>query len=295
MAHLPSLQTLRAFEAAGRLASYTKAATELGLTHSAVSHRIRELEQRVGKPLFRRDGNTMVLTSAGAELLVQVRQGLSLLEQAFTPPGRQAGGTNAVVVSAVPSLASTWLFERLADFRESHPDVELSLRVSEELADFQRDGVDLGVRLGLGGWPNLNVERLFDEVLCPVCTKAYRDRVGLETPADLAKAVLLRNAWTPWAQWFKAVGLDWPEPSTGPSFDDAILLLRAAMRGDGVALARTRLAGDEVRKGTLVHPFDKSVTDEFSYWVVWPVRRALRPGAAAFRTWILAQAARERG
>ncbi|MES1197247.1 MAG: LysR substrate-binding domain-containing protein [Pseudomonadota bacterium] len=292
MAHLPSLQTLRAFEAAGRLKSYSKAAAELGLTHGAVSHRMRELEEQLGRPLFVRQGNAMVLTIAGAELLAQVRQGLSLLEQAFAtcPPG----DVQQLVVTAVPSLASSWLFERLPNFRDAHPEIELSLRVSEALADFNKDGVDIGVRLGLGGWPGLHASKLFDEQLCPVCTPDYRDRFKLHEPSDLKNAVLLRNTWTPWAQWFKAVGLDWPEPSVGPSFDDAILLMRAAQRGDGVALARRRLAADEVRKGNLVHPFAHSVEDEFAYWVVWPLRGRLRASAAAFRDWILAQAEAER-
>jgi len=295
MSHLPSLQTLRAFEAAGRLQSYSKAAQELGLTHGAVSHRIRELEDRMGKPLFQRVGNIMVTTNAGAELLAQVRQGLSLLEQAFAPgTARAEAAMQQVTITAVPSLASTWLFARLTNFREIHPDIDVSLRVSEALADFKRDGVDVGVRLGLGGWPGLDAVKLFGEELAPVCTPEYAERVGLKTPGDLRNATLLRNTWTPWAQWFQAAGLDWPEPSAGPAFDDALLLLRAAQRGDGVALARTWLAVDEVQRGELIRPFDVSVDDPFAYWVVWPSRGKLRPCAAAFRDWIIAQAEEER-
>lgn len=294
MAHLPSLQTLRAFEAAGRLQSYSKAAEELGLTHGAVSHRIRELEQRRGKPLFRRTGNTMLLTEDGAALLSQVRQGLSLLEQAFETP-RQAGAKIAqqVVVTTVPSLAGTWLVARLARFRAAHPDVEVTLRVSEALADFKRDGIDVGIRLGMGGWPGLNATKLFDEALSPICTPDYLARLKIKTPDDLSRATLLRNPWTPWARWFNAAGLDWPEPASGPSFDDATLLLRTAMQGDGVALARHWLAIEEVRAGRLVYPFPISVKDEFAYWVVWPVGRSQRPGASAFRDWLVAEAAAE--
>lgn len=294
MAQIPSLQTLRAFAAAGRLQSYSKAAEELGLTHGAVSHRIRELEERLGKQLFRRTGNAMLLTSAGQELEVQVRQALSLLEQAFpdhTP--RLAQPSRPVVITAVPSLASTWLFARLGEFRAEHPDIDIALRVSEALSDFKREGIDLGVRLGAGGWSGLNAVKLFDEALTPVCTPEYRDRMRLEKPADLKRATLLRNVWSPWARWFKAAGLDWPEPTTGPSFDDSPLLLRAAMQGDGVALARHWLAVDELRGGRLVFPFDIAVQDDFAYWLISPTRGVRYEPAEIFRAWLAARAAAE--
>lgn len=294
MSHLPSLQTLRAFAAAGRLKSYSKAAEELGLTHGAVSHRIRELEQRLGVTLFRREGNTMVLTPAGQKLEAQVRQGLSLLEQAFAPaPTRLSQAKRHIVVTAVPSLASTWLLARLGEYRAENPDIDIELRVSEALNDYKKEGIDLGVRLGLGGWPGLHAQRLFDEALMPICTPAYRDRLDLVEPTDLQRATLLRNPWTPWARWFRAVGLNWPEPSTGPMFDDSTLLLRTALQGDGVVLGRHWLAVDELRAGRLVALFDLAVRDDFSYWLVWPTGRAAHPEAARFRDWLADKAAAE--
>jgi len=295
VSHLPSLQTLRAFEAAGRWQSYSKAAEELGLTHGAVSHRIRDLEERLGQPLFRRSGNTMVLTSEGQRLIVQVRQGLSLLDQAFIAPassGRK-GLRPRVVITGVPSLASTWLFARLAEYRAARPELDVEMRVSEALSDYRREGIDLGVRLGLGGWANLNAVKLFDEALTPVCTPQYRDRLGLERPSDLKRATLLRNAYTPWARWFRAVGLDWPEPASGPMFDDSPLLLRAALEGDGVALGRHWLAVDELRAGRLVSPFELAVRDDFSYWLAWPASRSTNPEAGRLREWLQAKAAAE--
>lgn len=294
MSHLPSLQTLRALEAAGRLKSYSKAAEELGLTHGAVSHRIRELEQQLGVTLFQRVGNSMQLTGAGQKLDAQVRQGLSLLEQAFVPPRAASKKKRAhIVVTSVPSLASTWLFARLADFRKEHPDIDIELRVSESLNDYKKEGIDVGLRLGTGGWAGLNGVKLFDEVLTPVCTAEYRDRFNLREPADLARATLLRNPWTPWARWFRAVGLDWPEPSSGPMFDDSPLMLRTAVDGHGVALGRQWLAIDELRAGRLVAPFDLAIRDDFAYWLVWPTGRTVNPDAARFREWLEAQAAAE--
>ena len=295
MAQIPSLQTLRAFEAAGRLQSYSKAAEELGLTHGAVSHRIRELEERLGKQLFRRAGNTMLLTSDGQALEVQVRQALSLLEQAFTSPNRKsaAAAQRPIVVTSVPSLASTWLFARLSEFRAARPDIDIALRVSETLNDYKKDGIDLGLRLGSGGWPGLNAIKLFDEALTPVCTPEFLERHQLKAPADLARVTLFRNTWTPWARWFKAAGLNWPEPTTGPSFDDSPLMLRATMEGNGVALARHWLAVDELRAGRLVAPFDLAVQDDFAYWLAWPTRVQVHPHAEVFRTWLMERAAAE--
>ncbi|MGQ0532851.1 MAG: transcriptional regulator GcvA [Caulobacteraceae bacterium] len=290
---LPSLQTLRAFEAAARLKSYSKAADELGLTHGAVSHRIRELEQRLGVILFRRAGNTMQLTSEGQQLEAQVRQGLSILEQAFPSKRPSTKLQRHIVVSSVPSIASTWLFARMAKFRTENPEIDIDLRVSETLNDYRKEGIDLGVRLGRGGWTGLNAVKLFDEALTPICTPDYRNRFELHTPADLTRAIMLRNPWTPWARWFSAAGLPWPEPATGPKFDDALLLLRAALDGQGVALGRQWLAIDELRAGRLVTPFDIAVRDDFAYWLVWPTGRNLRPDAARFRDWIEAQAAAE--
>jgi LysR family glycine cleavage system transcriptional activator len=295
MGHLPSLQTLRAFAAAARLRSYSKAAQELGLTHGAVSHRIRELEEQQGVALFRRTGNAMVPTTEGLQLLGKVTQGLSLLEEAFgaLPAPSAKAKRRHIVVSSVPSLASTWLFKRLAEFRELHPDVDVELRVSERLSDYKKEAIDVGIRLGLGGWPGLNGVRLFEEALSPVCSPEYRDRLNLRTPADLARATLLRNVWTPWVRWFRAAGLDWPEPESGPKFDDSPLMLRAALNGQGVALGRHWLAVDEIRAGRLVTPFGIALRDDFQYWLVWPTGRSTNADATLFRAWLQAQAENE--
>lgn len=294
MSQLPSLQTLRAFEAAGRLKSYTKAADELGLTHGAVSHRIRELEQRLGVTLFKRVGNAMHLTPAGQKLEAQVRQGLSVLEQAFAGPRATAAKSSRhIVVSSVPSLAATWLFTRLGEYRALEPEIDVELRVSETLSDYKKEGIDIGVRLGLGGWPGLHAQKLFDEAMTPVCTPAYRDKLKLRKPEDLQRATLLRNPWTPWSRWFRAMSFDWPEPTVGPKFDDATLLLRAALDHQGVALGRQWLAIDELRAGRLVAPFDAAVRDDFAYWLVWPTGRNPTPETARFRDWLLQRAAAE--
>ena len=294
MSQIPSLQTLLAFDAAARLRSYTKAGEELGLTHSAISHRIRDLEERLGKRLFQREGNSMQMTPDGQKLAVLVRQALSLLDRAFPDPKLANAEARPVIVTSVSILASTWLYSRLSEFRRAHPEIDVELRVSNALDDYRKDHIDLGVRLGAGGWPGFNAVKLFDEALTPVCTAEYRDRLELREPADLARATLLRNDATPWARWFRAAGLDWPEPRKGPAFNDPLLLLRAAFEGEGVALARHWLAVDGIRQGLLVFPFDIEVPDLFSYWLVWPTRGTLHPAAETLRDWLIARAADER-
>ncbi len=296
MAHLPSLQTLRAFEAAARLNSYSKAAEELGLTHGAVSHRIRELEDMQGVALFRRAGNNMIPTTEGLQLLGKVRQGLSVLEQAFAVPRAPAAShaRRHVTIASAPSIGATWLFKRLAEFRAEHPGIDIDMRVSDGLSDYKKEKIDLGIRLGLGGWAGLNSTHMFNEAISPVCTPAYRDSLGLRTPDDLARAVLLRNVWTPWVYWFNAAGLDWPEPASGSMFDNSPLMLSAALDSQGVALGRHWLVVDELRAGRLVTPFDVSVRDDFQYWLAWPAGRSANADAVLLRDWLTAKAAAEK-
>lgn len=268
MGHLPSIQTLRAFEAAGRLRSYSRAAEELGLTHGAISHRIRELEARMGERLFEREGNSMRPTPAGQELLASVRNGLRLLERAFEP--RRASPARPLVASVLPVLASCWLVPRLTGFRARHPDIEVELRVTTELARFGRDGVDVALRYGPGGWPGVQSRRLGDEIVFPVCSPDYARRLSIERPEDLARCLLLRTPWQPWSPWFQAAGLAWDEPSDGPLYPDSSLLLRAAMAGEGVALSRRLLMADDLAAGRLCRLFDIAIDDPNAYFLVWP-------------------------
>src|SRR5262249_42058739 len=150
------------------------------------------------------------------------------------------------VVSAVPILAQTWLFARMREFEEAHPEIDIALQVSERVVDLEKDGVDLGIRLGAGGWPGVNQAKLFDDELSPACTPEYREALGLKCPQDLQRARLMRNPWSPWSRWFKAAGLDWPEPSTGSTIDDSLVMLRAAAHGDCIVLARHWLVIDEL-------------------------------------------------
>jgi LysR family transcriptional regulator, glycine cleavage system transcriptional activator len=283
MGQLPSIQTLRAFDAAGRHQSYSRAADELGLTHGAISHRIRELETRTGERLFERRGNRMVPTPEGHRLLAHVRHALALLGNAFSP---DAPATQRLTISLLPSVAARWLSPRLAGFRAAQPKVKLELRTEVDLADFRGDDVDGAIRFGPGGWPGVQATRIAGELLFPVCSPAYLACHPLDRPADLAEATLLRNSWQPWAPWFGAAQVDLSEPATGTLYADSDLLLEAAAAGEGVALGRGILAAAELRAGRLVRPFDLAIEDTYAYYLVSPQASHGKPALAAFANWL---------
>jgi LysR family glycine cleavage system transcriptional activator len=265
---IPSLQTLRAFEAAGRHCSYSKAGEELGLTHSAVSHRIRDLETLTGRRLFERRGNAMAPTRDGQRLLAQVRNALGLLESIFADsPG--AKGRQRVTLSVFPAFASRWLAHRLGALRAAHPEIELALTISSDVVPLG-DGVDCAVRYGPGGWPETQSRLLSDEILFPVASPACIAEARPAAPADLLSSVLLRYPWHSWAAWFRAAGVSAGEPTEGPEFPDSSLLVEAAVAGEGFALSRGLAAAEALRSGALVRPFDVAIPDKYSYYFVSP-------------------------
>jgi len=284
MNHLPSLQTLRALDAAARHGSYSAAAEELGLTHGAISHRIRELEQHLHVQLFRRAGRTMAPTKEAVALLAQVREGLAVLTRAFPKPA--ARGEASVTISVHPSLATRWLVKRLGSFMLEYPHIALSVLSTADVADFLTAEVDVAIRYGDGGWPGATSERLAGETRFPVCTAAYRDTHALHAPADLARARLLRHSWQPWADWLRAAGLDLKEPTSGLTLSDSSMLVEAALAGQGVALARRRFAMDDITAGRLVRPFDIEVEDGYAYYLVWREGTTLSAPATIFREWL---------
>lgn len=295
--HLPPLQALRAFEAAARHLSYSRAAEELSLTHGAISHHIARLEQELGGVrLFIRDGQRMILTEAGQVLVMEVREGLQRLAEAFNnsrarPRPRYASRT--LTVSVLPSLAARWLVPRLYRFQAAHPDMDIAIRPSAELAALDgRDGIDLAIRYGPGNWPGLHSLKLMKSFVFPVCSPELLTRTPLRSPADLMNVTLLRNPRQKWRPWFLAAGIDLPEPSQGPVYDDAGLLLQAAVAGQGVALARSVLAADDLAAARLVRVYDVQVEDNYGWFMVW--REPLlcdRDDLDAFQHWLAMEAA----
>ena len=264
--HIPPLQTLRALEAAGRLQSYSRAGEELGLTHGAVSRRLRDLAELTGKTLFERRGNDMVPTAEGTRLIEQVRNALGLLESIF--PSSATATRRRLTISTFPALAR-WLVPRIASLRVLHPDLDLKLDVSPHAVELGH-GIDAAVRYGAGSWPSSESRLLVRETLFPVCSPAYLAAHPLNQPADLLKCNLLRHPWHSWAAWFREAGVSSREPTDGPEYSDSSVLIEAGIAGEGVALARGLGVADSLRARSLVRPFAISIADERAYFFVRP-------------------------
>lgn len=293
---LPSLNALRAFEAASRHGSLTKAARELNVTPAAVSHQIKALEADVGGSLMTRSGNEFRLSPAAQSALPPLRAAFDHLAEAARRL-RADESRYILTVSVGPTFASSFLVRRLAGFRELFPDIDVRLDTTDTLADFLRDGVDVGIRFGKGDYPGLHSVRLFDDEVFPVCSPSLIESAGpLETPDDLAHHTLLHTEWTPstgetfdWQSWLLAAGAEGVDYSRGPRFTHSNLALQAAMEGQGVALGGDSLASDDLKSGRLIRPFKVALSMGFAYHLVCPEEAAGIPKVAAFRRWLLAE------
>jgi LysR family glycine cleavage system transcriptional activator len=286
---LPPVHALAAFEAAARHGSFAVAAEELCITPSALSHRIRLLEEFVGERLFIRDGRSVSLSEFGRRYLEVVRTALRTLTD-FPLPHKSAPVQLRVKVTLPPTFARYLLVPRLADFTSRHPDVVVEMFLSVPLYDLSLAESDVEVRFGVGNYPDTVTEKLFEEPAFPVASPRYLEQIGgLTTPADLQKATLLRSALEPWQPWFEAAGLDWPEPSSGLRADDLGLLLEAVRHGHGVALTRKHFAQELIARGEVVPLFDVSLmTPPHAYYLVYEQSVRERPEVIAFMDWLLA-------
>ena len=290
---LPPMQALRAFEAAAREQSLTRAAAALHLTHGAISHQIKALEADLGVRLVERAGRGIRLTDEGDRFARRVRAALAELVAAVQEIADRSN-PRQLRISVTPSFAARWLLPRMARFTVAHPDIDLDVRASSALVDFQRDNSDAAVRYGLGGWPGVVSEHLLDESFLPVCSPRLAGGKLPKQPADLAHFTLLRADDESWQPWFEAAGLAWPEPSRGPIFNDDAHLMQAAIEGQGIALARTSLLGNDVRNGLLVRLFDIDVPSARGYYLVYPPRLAAATRVLVFRKWLHAEVARDK-
>lgn len=262
----PLIQTLRAFEAAARLQSFSRAAEELGLTHGAVSHRIRDIEERLGATMFERRGNGMEPTAAARQVLPVIRQSLALIASAFPVPAED--GQQVLRIGVLPSFAAHWLVPRLQNFHAAHPGIAVTLDARLEVSRIGPRGVDAAIRYGSGRWPGLLVERLIGDTLFPACSPDYQARMGIERADDLARCHLLRNSWHAWTPWFQKAGLTLAEPSDSVPFDDAGLMLDAVMAGHGVGLVRRIIAHDALESDRLTRLSPIEVPFEGAYHFV---------------------------
>jgi LysR family transcriptional regulator, glycine cleavage system transcriptional activator len=283
---LPSLNAVRAFEAAARLQSFSRAADELSVTQSAVSRQIQKLEAELGQPLFARNGPHLKLTDRGREYYGVVQQGLGVIKRGTERLFRHSAPV--LTITATPSVITNWLVPRMADFERRHAGTSLHLNSSTAMVDFAvSPNIDIGIRFGKGRWPNVAADLLVDDVIFPVCRADVARR--LEQPSDLLREQLLTESpsWDLWADWFAAAGIAHSPPRPVRLSDDFYVQLQATMLGRGITLARGLLVADELREGRVVCPFPIAAASRLQYYVVCHPDRHGETAIAALRAWLL--------
>ena len=285
----PPLYGLRAFESASRTLSFTRTADELNVTPAAVSHQIKTLEERLGIRLFDRQNNKLTLTNMGEAYIPSVREALDMI-LAATDQICMRSDTNTLRLSVLPIFATRWLIPRLGAIREVHPELDIEVSTSYRLVNFHTENIDAGVRYGNGQWPGLEAHYLFGEEVVPMCSPALlRGGTRLASPGDLRGLPLLHSARTReyWRLWLTANGIDDINPYAGYSFSNCLLTLEAARAGLGVAMINRAYLDDRTASGTLVAPFDMTLTQNMGCYLVYPKSAGSAAKIEMFRDWIL--------
>ena len=280
---IPPIQCLLTFEALARLRSVTQAADELCVTPSAVSHRVRQLEQMIGTKLFGR--SDFSLTTEGSEYLAHVREGLAVLGRF---PGRDGGsGKRKLRVAVTPTFARSMLMPRLRAFIEAYPEIDLTLQVSSPLLDVVAEDADLTIRYGSGHYSDVEHACLMTDEVTPLAAPGYLRAHGpFESVEELLAAKLIKSPLEPWRTWFLAHGIDSPEPAEGSSFNDIGLMCDAAAQGLGVALVRLKLGQPWLDSGALVRLSARSVPSPHAHYLCWRTGTMDRWECAAFSEWL---------
>lgn len=287
---LPSLNGLRAFECAARHMSFTRAAEELNVTQTAISHQIRRLEDELGVRLFMRLKDGLALTEEGNAFLPGIRS--AFLELRYSTEKLLESSNNSVLtISTLVSVASKWLLPRLPSFREAHPQIDVRISASTEWVDFRKGGIDAAIRYGDGNWPGLRADWLMSDEIFPVCSpRLLTGDKPLNTPVDLAHHPLLQVSGVTandWNDWLHAAGQP-PLTANGPrlTFDLAMMAVQAAIDGQGVCIGRSTYVDDDLRAGRLVAPFDLRLKSASGFYLVTPHDQAESKKIVAFRGWL---------
>jgi DNA-binding transcriptional LysR family regulator len=283
---LPPLHCLQALEAVARRGAVVDAAEELHVTPSAISHRLRQLESWLGRPLIAR-AQPLTLTAYAAQYANAAREALVVL--AGLPQPASAARTQ-LRVAVPPTFARNILVPRIASFTQAHPQIELELNLTIPLLDVKAGESEVEVRFGAGQYADADgVELLLADPVFAVASPAYLERVGAPAkPADLARLTLLRSPLEPWRSWFEAAQLAWPEPSTGVQFNDVGLLMEAAVAGHGVALARRTIVAQWLEAGLLKQLFELEAESPHAYWLLYDRDALARPEVVTFIEWLRA-------
>ncbi len=284
MIHLP-LNALRTFEAVASRLSFSRGAEALNVSPAAVSSQIRALEDRLGQPLFRRQGRDVSLTAAGQSLLPGVRRGLAELTQAVRSVDEHS--TRGVLnVSMMPSFLQKWLTPRLAGFYRTHDDIDLRINADTQLVSFTETDFHAAIRFGRGRWPGLKAIKLLDDWTLPVCSPALLEKIGpIESATQLLEHRLLNREDKLWERLFKAPG-EAAKRRHGPILNDSVSIIAAAEQGEGIGLVRWSLIAGELDSGRLVRPLPVTIKSRFAYFFVAPPYYFDMPKVAEFRRWL---------
>ncbi len=292
----PSMSALRAFEAAARHLSYTRAAEDLFVTQSAISHQIKHIEELWEVELFQRRGRTLILTEAGHAIVPVVRKFMRQLTSTLEDLKEVQPGPTALRVTLLQSFAFKWLVPRLGHFNHEYPDINVWISTSDELVDFDSENADVGIRLGYGNWSNLYEELLLQEYVFPVCSPHFLEEYGIpDKPEDLLSLPLLRrnaiDILQRWRDWFRDADVTVRKMPKGTQFPQTSLAIQAAIDDQGVALARSAHVLDDIKAGRLVRLFPEVKSkSNLSYFFVCIRGRESEPQITAFRGWLKREA-----
>ena len=288
--YLP-LNALRAFEAAARHLSFTRAAIELNVTQAAVSHQVKLLEQRLGVTLFRRLPRGLMITEEGLALLPALQDSFDRMA-AMLERFEDGHVREVLTLGAVGTLAVGWLLPRLADFREKYPFIDLRLSTNNNRVDIAAEGLDYTIKFGNGAWHDIEAEALFEAPLSVLSIPSIARQ--LKAPEDVAHQTLLRSYRADeWPSWFEAAGVS-PPPIRGMVFDSSVLMVEAALQGAGVALAPPLMFSRQFAAGMIEQPFNITIS-KGSYWLTRLKSRSVTPAMEMFRNWLAGMAAETRG
>jgi LysR family glycine cleavage system transcriptional activator len=285
---LPPLNSLKCFEAAGRLLSFTGAARELNVTQAAISHQIKVIEEFLGVSLFERYPRRLALTEQGKALLPEVIEAFDRVSAAIGSLNKDHY-SNMISVRLAPSFAAKWLSPRLKYFWLQYPEIDLCLFHAHAAVDFEREEIDIAVTYGKGDWPNVVADKLLSLDFFPVCSPAFlHNDKPLTIIENLHYYTLLHDAnYECWRDWLELAGLTDIQADKGTIIDDTNVLIQAAIDGQGIALGSTTFVQDHLESGRLVRPFDVILENEFSYYVVCPESHLKNPAVLAFKEWLL--------
>ncbi|WP_105190412.1 transcriptional regulator GcvA [Pseudoalteromonas sp. T1lg48] len=285
---LPPLNSLKAFEAAARHLSFTKAAEELYVTQAAVSHQIKTLEEHLGLKLFLRKNRSLLLTEEGQGYFLDIKEIFSQLDDA-TERLLARGAKGSLTVSLTPSFAIQWLVPRLSLFNEQHPDIDVRIKAQDQDDNSLQDDVDVAIYYGRGHWSGVETHKLHTEYLVPLCSPMLlTGPKPLNEPQDLQNHTLLHDTTRrPWKVWMKTAGVRNVQVNQGPIFSHSSMAMQAAAHGQGVALGNLVLAKPEIDAGRLIVPFNHSLESKNAYYLVFRESQSELGKIVSFKEWML--------